>query len=257
MMTNLLSEDEKLLAAGYVLGDLNPDELQQFEQKLTQNPALLAEVNALQASLRILPQALPMIAPPSELRQKIMAASGLSSSALPNFPAVWFPERQPSWLSFSWAKMIAMMASLGALVLGVDNLRLRQSLSNAPRPDTQTVANLLQHPNSRLVSLLGKGNSAAGTLLFTPGKWQEVVVSLGNLPPLPPEQVYRMWLTLKNGQVLPCGEFTTNSQGTVFIKINPTKTPPKGVKATGVFVTIDSANASLEPRGGQVVTGKI
>jgi Anti-sigma-K factor rskA len=93
--------------------------------------------------------------------------------------------------------------------------------------------------------------------MFTPGKWQEVVVSLGNLPPLPPDQVYRMWLTLKNGQVLPCGEFKTTPEGTVFIRINPPKTPPTGVKATGVFVTVDAANAPLTPTGQQVMTGSI
>jgi hypothetical protein len=93
--------------------------------------------------------------------------------------------------------------------------------------------------------------------MFTPGKWQEVVVSLGNLPPLPPDQVYRMWLTLKNGQVIPCGEFKTTDQGKVFIRLNPAQNPPPGVKATGVFVTIDAANAPLTPAGQRVITGNI
>ncbi|MCU0565597.1 MAG: anti-sigma factor, partial [Oculatellaceae cyanobacterium Prado106] len=158
------------------------------------------------------------------------------------------------------AKIIAGIAALGAILLGADNFRLRQALSVAQNPPDQQgdrVAAILQRPNSRLVALKGEANQAAGTLLFTPGQWQEVVVSLGNLPPLPPEQIYRMWLTLANGQTIACGEFNTNAAGSVFVKLNPPETPPKGVKATGIYVTIDGANSPLNPEGDRVMSGSI
>jgi hypothetical protein len=170
-----------------------------------------------------------------------------------------------------WGKILAAISTLIALILGVSNLRLRQDLSLAQADNSrlqqelgiaqqaspERIAAILQRPKSRLIALRGKGNGAAGTLLFTPGRWQEVIISLGNLPPLPPEQVYRMWLTLNNGETLPCGEFKTDEQGAVFVKINPPKTPPKGTKATGVFVTVDAESASLEPRGQRVLSGSI
>jgi Anti-sigma-K factor rskA len=278
-MNQTLTEFEQLLAAGYVLGDLDPEEQRQFEQQLTQSPALRAEVQALQASLRVLPMAQLMLAPPPGLRARVMAATGVelgventaastvTSSAqvspsspypIPSSQATSTPPRQ---LNRAWPKIIAALTSLGALLLGFDNLRLRQALSVANQPNGEAVAvsTLMQRPNSRLVSLRGTGSNAeaAGTLMFTPGKWQEVVVSLGNLPPLPPDQVYRMWLTLKNGQVISCGEFKTTAQKSVFIRLNPAQNPPPGVKATGVFVTIDAANAPLTPSGPRVIIGNI
>jgi hypothetical protein len=276
-MTQTLTEFEQLQAAGYVLGDLDPEELRQFEVQLSQSSALQAEVKALQASLRVLPLAQPLVKPSPALRDRVLAASGLTDNfeagnlgtdatqdlipgTIPQPKSASHP--RPSGLN--WPKLIAIFTSLAAAVIGFDNFRLRQDLRLARQPqpaqpnsEAVAVSNLMQRPNSRLVALRGTNTDAAGTLMFTPGKWQEVVVSLGNLPPLPPDQVYRMWLTLKNGQVLPCGEFKTTPEGTVFIRINPPKTPPAGVKATGVFVTVDAANAPLTPTGQQVMTGSI
>jgi hypothetical protein len=274
-MTQTLTEFEQLQAAGYVLGDLDPEELRQFEAQLSQSSALQAEVKALQASLRVLPLAQPLLTPPPVLRDRVLAASGLADNVgaenlttedlIPGTIPQPKPASYPTSRSgFNWPKLIAIVTSLAAIVIGFDNFRLRQDLQMAQQPqptqpnsEAVAVSSLMQRPNSRLVALRGTNTDAAGTLMFTPGKWQEVVVSLGNLPPLPPDQVYRMWLTLKNGQVLPCGEFKTTPQGTVFIRINPPKTPPTGVKATGVFVTVDAANAPLAPTGQPVMTGSI
>lgn len=262
MTSQILTEDDKLMAAGYVLGDLEPNEQQAFEQQLSQNPALVAEVESLRASLRLLPQGLPPLTPPPQLRDQVLAAFALE---YPESAAETVAPIQPR-RGFSWSWGAALLAGLAALWLGLDNLRLRDNLRFAQQPsgETEAVATLLQRPNTKLVPIkstgsgsTAAGNAAAGTLLFTPGKWQQVIVSLGNLPPLPPDQVYRMWLTLQNGQTLPCGEFNTNAAGSVFIKINPTQTPPKGVKATGVFVTVDAANAPMQPRGERVMSGSI
>jgi hypothetical protein len=119
------------------------------------------------------------------------------------------------------------------------------------------VASILKQPNSRLISLKSKESKAAGTLLFTPGRWKEVIVSLGNLPPLPPDQIYRMWLSLDNGEILYCGEFNTDSEGSVFVRFTPPKTPPKGIKATELFVTLDAREAPLRPSEQRVMEGNI
>lgn len=251
-MSYSLSDEEVTLATGYVLGDLSPEENRRFEQRLRQNPALQREVRLLQSSLQLLPHSLTPVAPPAGLEERILAAHRL---ALPG-PAVVANGRRGR--SPTWAKILAALALLSTLLLAVDNLRLRQELSLASQSETERVAALLQRPNSRLVALGSEtGTEAAGTLLFTPGQWQEVIVSLGNLPPLPPDQVYRMWLSLNNSQIIPCGEFNTNAEGSVFVKLNPVQTPPQGTKATGIFVTIERVDAPLEPTGPRVMSGSI
>ncbi len=269
-MTQSHSEAEKELIAGYVLGDLSAEELIQFEQLLQQQPDLLAEVQAMQVSFQLVPQALPKVAPPSSLLEKIMtanaaiavAAEPVAAEPVATEPVAAEPVAAepvvPRSRSVPWSKLIAALATLAALALGIDNLGLRRQLSLAQRTPSEQVGTILQRPNSRLVALKGEaGSTAAGTILFTPGQWQEVILSLGNLPPLPPDQIYRMWLTLKNGDTLFCGEFNTNPQGAVFIRLNPPKTPPKGVKATGIFVTVDSTAATPLATGPRVMTGAI
>ncbi|NJR71459.1 MAG: anti-sigma factor [Synechococcales cyanobacterium CRU_2_2] len=168
-----------------------------------------------------------------------------------------------------WVKLIAAIAALAAIALGLDNLRLRNQLTVAtqaseaiarnstPNPLIPSLASILQRPKSRLVALQNADASLSGTLLFTPGQWQEVVVAFGNLPPLPPDQVYRMWLEMANGEVLPCGEFQPDATGQVFLKLTPPKTPQKGVKATGIFVTIDARQAPLQPTANRLLSGTI
>jgi anti-sigma-K factor RskA len=263
-MTQISTEDQ-LIIAGYVLGDLEPEEIARVEQRLATDTALSAEAHAMQISLWSTPQGMPMMTPPPQLRDKILAANALASAtAAPTSvepvlrAASQIPQGSPS---IGWGKVLAGLAMLLALLLGADNFRLRQALSFAQQKETtptkpDSVAAILQRPNSRLVALKGE-QDAAGTILFTPGKWQEVVVSLGNLPPLPPDQIYRMWLTLANGQTIPCGEFNTDTEGSVFVKLTPPKTPPKGVKATGIYVTVDGANTPLNPGGDRVMSGSI
>jgi hypothetical protein len=255
-------------AAGYVLGDLDPVERQQFEQKLRQDPALQAIVGSLQDSFGRLAQTSPLQAAPPELGDRILAAFE-QSQALESSPSA--PQMRQSKRSKLNAIQAALLAAGLATIgwLGLDNWQLRTALvtaqnnlqvANQSSSQSSSVAGLLQRPTSKLVALKSAPNvtdSAAGTMLFTPGKWQQVVLSLDNLPPIPPDKIYRMWLQLADGQVLPCGEFMPNSSGGIFTTLSPSKLPPKGVKATGVLVTIEMSTASLKPTGTTVLTGRI
>ncbi len=239
-----ISDAERELAAGYILGDLNPEEQRQFETLMRENSALPAEVQALRVSLRVLPQGLDLVAPPLPLRDRILTAHTLST--------------RPPRRRITWPIVITGIAVLVTLLSGFDNWRLRREQQFAQKSMPQTVAAILQQPKSRLVTLRSAAPAhPVGTLLFTPGRWQEIVVSLGELPPLPPDRAYYMWLTLNNGQVLPCGKFKPNATGQVFVTLNPPQSPPKGIKATGVFVTQDANVSPTRPRGDRVLSGEI
>lgn len=259
-MKQPLSDGEKLLIAGYILGDLDVEESQELERLLLGNLAAQEELQAMQTCFQLLPHALAKEFPPDRLQDRVMEASGVSASPLTLPSSIErFPMERSFWRRNVWSLLMFGATILTALFLGVENVGLRQRLSLAQQDrEAQRVAAILQKPTSRLVALKGEGNkTAAGTLLFTPGQWKEVIVSLGNLPPLPPEQVYRMWLSLENNQTLLCGEFNTNTEGSVFVRLTPAITPPKGVKATGIFVTIDGMSSSPKPTGQRVIAGTI
>ncbi len=255
-MSRSISEDEQILAAGYVLGDLSRSESREFESALVANPALQAEVEALQIAFNRLPGALPQIAPPPPLKAKILDAFTTESNA--EFTSANVSETiTETKKALPWRKVWTGIGLLMGGLLVFDNFRLRQELQFAQQVDQQDLATVIQAPKSRLVALNNQQNQAVGNILFTPGKWQKVIVSAQNLPPLPVDRVYRMWLELNNGEILPCGEFNTDSSGNVFVKLNAKQDPPTGVKAKGVFVTVDRPDAPLVPTGERVIQGTI
>jgi Anti-sigma-K factor rskA len=273
-MSNSPSIDEPMdlveaLTAGYVLDDLSPEEAAHFEQLLHHRPELHGNIAFLQETLATVSYDLPQVAPPPRLRNQILAAIQAPEPQVPEVSEVPVPISNPADViaqvnrqgRIAWGWLAGGVAALVAIAVGLDNFRLRQSLQIAEQVNAEksaSLATILQRPNSKLVSLKAEGNdSGTGTLLFTPGKWQEVVLSLQDLPPLPPTEVYRLWLTLSDGAVLPCGEFTTDSQGKVFIRLNPPQTPPKGNKAKGMFVTKAAIGSPLEPTGTKVISGTI
>lgn len=260
-MATSISEEEQMLAAGYVLGDLTTTEITEFESALANNPALQVEVLALQVAFNRLPQGLPQISPPPALKDKIVAAFAesvstnshvASSDVATSVEATIAPKK-----ILTWSRLLAGMGLLVGGWLAFDNFNLRQELQLAQQVNQQELASVLNQPKSRLLALSTTADKVVGNVLFTPGNWKQVIISARDLPPLPVDRVYRMWLELANGQVIPCGEFKTDDRGSVFIKLNAKQNPPPGVKAKGVFVTIDRPDAPLQPNGERVIQGTI
>jgi anti-sigma-K factor RskA len=83
-MSKPLSDEEKMLATGYVLGDLTDEETDQLEQLVSGNPDLLQEIHALQASLTLLPRGLPLVEPPPSLRKTIVETFSAKPIAKPS-----------------------------------------------------------------------------------------------------------------------------------------------------------------------------
>ncbi len=250
-----------MLAAGYVLGDLDELETTEFELALATDPNLRAEVSALQIAFDKVPHGLPQIAPPPALKAKIIESFAVAKTV--SNPTVDLPQLivvEPTLLTnktFTWGRILAGIGLLIGGLLAFDNFNLRQQLQFAQQVNQQELASILTQPKSRLLSLITQEDRVVGKVLFTPGNWQQVIVSAQNLPPLPVDRVYRMWLELANGQVIPCGEFNTNNRGSIFIKLNAKQNPPAGVKAKGVFVTIDLQGEPLEPTGKRIIQGTI
>jgi hypothetical protein len=256
-----ISEEEQMLAAGYVLGDLDTLETTEFELALTSNPDLRAEVYALQIAFDKVPHGLPQVIPPPALKSKLIESfleTESSSNSAVSLPQPTLTETTPApSKTFTWGRLLAGIGLLIGGLLAFDNFNLRQELQFAQQVNQQELASILTQPKSRLLSLSNREDRVVGKVLFTPGNWQQVIISAQNLPPLPVDRVYRMWLELANGQVIPCGEFKTNDRGSVFVKLNAQQNPPAGVKAKGVFVTIDRSNDPLEPTGQKVIQGTI
>ena len=78
IMNNFSPSDEiKELAAAYVLDELEPSEVADFEQLLTTDIVVRQEVRELQIALGGLSVNVPQLTPPPHLRAKILASLGV------------------------------------------------------------------------------------------------------------------------------------------------------------------------------------
>ncbi|MEN9223942.1 MAG: anti-sigma factor [Thermostichus sp. DRC_bins_24] len=243
-------EHEEL--AGYLLGDLLPEEASALEERLNQDPHLVAELLTLQETLDLLPYGLPGVIPPAALRDKVMAEVGIQEaptpiqSALPSLPASRFK---------AWWRWLGGLLVVALVLLGLDNWRLRQSLQLAQLESVQELANLLQQPGSRLVNL--QGEVGAANLLFRPGEWQEVILAATELPQLSSGESYHLWLRLDNGDILYCGDFEVDAGGSAIVAMRPPRTPPMGTRAQELWITAQARSGPREPRGEPLLTGTV
>ncbi|MBW4519835.1 MAG: anti-sigma factor [Scytolyngbya sp. HA4215-MV1] len=224
------------LAAGYVVGDLDPTEVSVFEQLLQDNPTLGAEVAQLQATLDRVTHDLNSVEPPAHLRSAILA-----TATTPRLTAQFQRPR------FPWRTVMGSIAALLILYLGVENYHLRQD-----RQIAQDIHTLLQQPQTQLFSLkaVKTADTATGSFVVNLGQRQGVLV-VQNLTAPATNQVYRLW-AIADGEKIPCGTLIPNSQGEVLEKFwMPADFYDTGI--SGLFVTLEASASSRYPTGPVVL----
>jgi hypothetical protein len=215
------------LLAGYVLGDLSPEEAEELKQLLDRNPDLVDEVNNLQAVLATIPYNLPEAMPSPSLRSAtLQAATELSSNSVSS-------NKNRKLLPL----ISAGIAALLALFFGFNNYHLKQqlALSKAEIARQKDLIAMLEDSQTKLVSLKStkETSSASGNVIYTPGH-PEGVLLIQNLPVLPRGKFYYLWCIV-NKKKIASGHFNSNPQGRVFVKLP--LTIDSGI--SGVAVTVE------------------
>jgi hypothetical protein len=214
------------LLAGYVLGDLSPEEAEELKQLLEENPHMIDEVNQLQEALAAIPYSLPETIPSPNLRSATLkAATELSPIPVPS------KNRKLLLL------MSTGIAALLALFFGFNNYQIKQQLvlSKAEIARQKDLIAMLEDSQTKLVSLKStkEASSASGNVIYTPGHPEGVIV-IQNLPILPSGKFYYLWCIV-NGKKIASGHFNSNEQGRVFVKL------PLSIDSgiSGVAVTVE------------------
>lgn len=233
-----IPKSQEMLAAGYVAGNLAPEEAREFEQLLADNSELLAEVERLQQVQEQLIYGLNEVQPPQHLRSAIVRAAHHSIKLT----------SKSKRRSLHWDKIMGSFAALLILYLGVNNYYLRQDLSIAKEINT-----LLQNSQTRLFSLKGMNvaNNASGSFVMNLDK-QKGVIAIQHLPTAPVGYVYRVWVVV-DGEKIPCGQIDVSQKGTVLAKL----TMPADfydAKVSELIVTLEPSPEGRYPIGKIVLT---
>ncbi len=212
----------------YVL-DESPEAAGAFEARLKADPQLATEVGQLRQTLEALAYS-TMTAPPPGARQALLKAA------------------RPLWQRLPWSRLAAVAAALVAVVLGFDNVRLRQE-----QQLLKEVAVTLQQPNVLLLFAMqgaGTASAARGSIAMDLDE-QRAAVAIENLPAPPNGQVYLLWAAMDKGQVQ-CGQLRLGPAG----KVTNQFAIPVGAYTSPIarlFVTLETTPDARTPSGPAVM----
>lgn len=192
MASSMPSEQLQLLIAGYILGDLDPDEAATFEQLLAENPAMSIEVNRMQKALE-LAYAPAEVLPPARLRSAVLSPTPpIQSISQPPARAT----QQTSFSSgFPWGKAAGVAAAFLLISLGINNYRLWQTLQTVQAQRQQF------EPLTYALKPTSPANSATATVIVDPNTLEANLI-VNDLPLPPPGKVYVLWTVLEEGAPL-------------------------------------------------------
>ncbi len=245
------------LLAGYVLGDLEPEEVTAMHQLIAEHPAIITEIDRLQETLAMLPFGLNESYPASDLRDRIAAIAipkVVKADVLiePLAAKIKSPRRNNflAWVSFGTIGAIALVS------LGFDNYQMRQQLAanqNELQKNRQAIA-LLQGADNRMISLKGMGAipAATGSVMIEPTE-KTAMISIQNLVQIPQGNSYRLW-AIVDGKKIACAQFRPDEQGKVFLKV-PLGSALK--QSTTLIITIEPNKDMPEPTGEMVMKGEV
>jgi anti-sigma-K factor RskA len=179
------------------------------------------------------------------------------------------PERrQRSWWSSVGWPALRWTAAVALVVVGIGLLRQNSTLQldlaslralfidqgSKLEQANQIVATLLD-PDATKIELVAVGNKPQprGKAIYQ-RRNRNLIFFASNLPPLPAEKIYELWLFPANGGApIAAGLFKPDARGSATV-VNPPL--PAGVEAKNFAVTLEPESGSHEsPRGTPVIVG--
>lgn len=278
-MKHLSSFERSELLAAYILNDLTPNETAWVEEKIAVDIEWQKELNSLQDTWNLIPLGLPEdIQPPPELGDRLMAKILAVESPKIATKPVKKQQRRPIFplilpdSSWRWAAIVAIGAITGGWIwdnwhsqktifaiqqqLQTEKARSQQErdrlVTEVARLEkemfsSQTAMQILQTPNSRLMTVKDMNGGSAGGSLIIVGDLGKAFLSLRQVPALANDRTYRMWAYV-DGKKVACADFSPDARGEVRLPLPF----DRWQKTTAIVVTIEPRESLNNPTGSMV-----
>jgi hypothetical protein len=170
------------------------------------------------------------------------------------------PARRAWWGSLGWVAAAAMVIVAAWFWRQSDDLAQRvarlQSESveqQAQLEQAREVARTLTAPDALIVPVAAPNAppQPQGKAIYVRDKARLIFVA-SNLPPLPPQKAYELWLIPSEGAPIPAGVFKPDAHGSAIV-IHPPL--PAGVVAKAFAITVEPEQGSLTPTMPIVMMG--
>jgi anti-sigma-K factor RskA len=250
----------------YVLGALSPDERRAFEAHVRTCVECAEKVRSFGLVTLALSEAVPLLDPPSSLRDRVfdsLRRPGVKAAVAPAHAS----RVNPGWLSAAALLVVAagLGAYTGALRQRVGDLeqRLRDAVARLDRSErlveaatrslntAQVRMTILTAPDLARVDLTGQAPAprAVGRAFWS--RTRGLVFTASTLPRLPAGRVYQLWVVTAN-QPISAGLFRPDDQGSVTASFD---TPADMPTPVAMAVTLEPDGGVPAPTGDKYLVG--
>lgn len=200
--------------------------------------------------------------PPARARQRLLDAVAKETA---NSPSAQHAQetarpRRSWWGALGWAATAAVIVF--AASLWKENAALRQSLQSASTQaadstrqldDLRRIAAPIIAPEAQRITLVSVKTppQPQGKAFYLRNRSNLVFVA-NNMPPLPPQKAYELWLIPAQGAPIPAGVFKPDSHGSATV-VNPPL--PAGTEAKAFAITIENEAGATSPTMPIVMMG--
>jgi anti-sigma-K factor RskA len=241
----------------HAVGSLQGSELVALQSHLLSCADCRRELELLRGDMALLAMSTAGSAPPRHAKQRLLDAVAHE----PRNIAASIPSRRGFWTMAPW--FVAAAAALTVVLLLRQNSELKNNVAtlNSLFSDqslqlqhAQDVAETFISAESQQVTLVAAKNAPQpqGKTFYLRTKGRLIFLA-NNLPQLPTEKIYELWLIPKTGAPIAAGLFKPDARGGASV-VNPPL--PVGVEAKTFAVTLEPDSGSHEaPRGTFVIVG--
>jgi anti-sigma-K factor RskA len=240
----------------HALGALDGSERAALEKHLNECADCRRELQQLRGDMALLALSASGPKPPQRARQRLLTAIAEEPERIQTATT-----KRSWWRTFEWVAAVAALAVVVLLVRQNSDLRrniasiqARMLHQQAELARAKQVADLFTAPETQQVTLIAAKTppQPQGKTFYLRNRGQLIFLA-NNLPPLPPDKIYELWLIPKVGAPLPAGLFRPDAHGSATV-VNPPL--PAGVEAKTFAVTLEPESGSHEaPRGQAVMAG--
>ncbi len=238
----------------YALGGLQGDERVALEKHLAKCSACRRELEQLRGDMALMALSAAGPTPPQRARQRLM-------DAVAREPRAGTVRTRRAW----WAPLPWLATAALALVAGWFWRQSDQLAQRVAELENESSGQQVQLQRARdVVETLTATDAMRVTLVAakTPPQPQgkaiyvrnrsSLIFLASNLPALPPQKAYELWLIPASGAPIPAGVFKPDAQGSATV-INPPL--PAGVEAKTFAITVEPEQGSLMPTMPIVMVG--
>ena len=238
----------------YALGTLQGEEQFAVERHLEDCAGCRRELERLRGDMALLALSTAGPTPPRRARQRLM-------DAVAREPGVrTVPARRVTWTLVPW--FVAGMLALVAVLFWRQSAYLEQRFAELQNESSQQRSQLERARG--IVETLTATNAMRVTLVAakTPPQPQgkaiyvrdrsSLIFMASNLPALPSQKAYELWLIPRSGAPVPAGVFKPDAQGGAIV-INPPL--PTGIEAKTFAITVEPEQGSSTPTMPIVMMG--